>query len=324
MIFSEEYLGGLSAKTGFRIENLEKLSYLIRILQNIAEHPFLKSRLALKGGTAINLFYFKLPRLSVDIDLNYIGSPEREIMLDEKEKIRQALSRVLESLELEIHRVPVEHAGGKWRLSFQSVFGGTRTLELDINYLMRVPFFSIEMRQSFMSDSNLSVTFPIVSIEETFAGKIVALLDRTSSRDIYDVYQLSQFRGEYDLVKLKRVTLIIGASGRMDWRQISLNHIDEISDNDIARELLPVLRVDDKPDSQEMKRACKSFLRNLLSYNLKEQEFMDCLLKKGEYKVELLFPDDPDAVEQLRCHPAPLWKALNVRAFRERQKDQRR
>jgi len=60
LIFSAEYLGRLSSETG-------KFCYLIRILQNIAEHPFLKSRLALKGGTAINLFYFELPRLSVEI-----------------------------------------------------------------------------------------------------------------------------------------------------------------------------------------------------------------------------------------------------------------
>ena len=30
-----------------------------------------------KGGTAINLFYLDLVRLSVDIDLNYIGHVER-------------------------------------------------------------------------------------------------------------------------------------------------------------------------------------------------------------------------------------------------------
>jgi len=28
----------------------------------------------LKGGTALNLFLLDLPRLSVDIDLNYIGA----------------------------------------------------------------------------------------------------------------------------------------------------------------------------------------------------------------------------------------------------------
>ena len=113
--------------------------------------------------------------------------------------------------------------------------------------------------------------------------------------------------------------MLIGASGRTDWRQVSLDQIGEIVDNDVVRELLPLLRVGKKPDFQEMKQTSKSFLRDLLSYNLKEHKFMDCLLEEGEYQVELLFPDDPDAVERLRCHPAPLWKAINVQAFREKQ-----
>ena len=36
--------------------------------------PYLSDRLALKGGTAINLFCTdQFPRLSVDLDFNYIG-----------------------------------------------------------------------------------------------------------------------------------------------------------------------------------------------------------------------------------------------------------
>ncbi|WP_346658344.1 nucleotidyl transferase AbiEii/AbiGii toxin family protein [Bradyrhizobium sp. 147] len=33
---------------------------------------------ALKGGTALNLFYLGLDRLSVDIDLNYVGAEDRK------------------------------------------------------------------------------------------------------------------------------------------------------------------------------------------------------------------------------------------------------
>ena len=40
-------------------------------------HPFLGTRMALKGGTALNLFVLDFPRLSVDIDLNYVGSSDR-------------------------------------------------------------------------------------------------------------------------------------------------------------------------------------------------------------------------------------------------------
>jgi hypothetical protein len=37
--------------------------------------------MVLKGGTALNLFVLDVPRLSVDIDLNYIGAADRETML---------------------------------------------------------------------------------------------------------------------------------------------------------------------------------------------------------------------------------------------------
>ena len=39
-----------------------------------AEDPVPSQRLALKGETALNVFYLDLDRLSVDIDLNYVGA----------------------------------------------------------------------------------------------------------------------------------------------------------------------------------------------------------------------------------------------------------
>ena len=42
----------------------------------------LSEGIALKGGTAINLTVFDLPRLSVDIDLDYCRSIDREEMIE--------------------------------------------------------------------------------------------------------------------------------------------------------------------------------------------------------------------------------------------------
>jgi len=66
--------------TGFRPEVLEKALHLLALLEGFNRHPFLRDRIALKGGTALNLFLLDLPRLSVDIDLNYIGALDRETM----------------------------------------------------------------------------------------------------------------------------------------------------------------------------------------------------------------------------------------------------
>lgn len=46
------------------------------------------------GGTALNLFVFEVPRLWVDIDLNYIGAVSRDVMLAERPKVEQAIQAV--------------------------------------------------------------------------------------------------------------------------------------------------------------------------------------------------------------------------------------
>lgn len=76
MQISKEELIVASRETLFHQDILEKVWRLMSLLEVIFNDPFLKTRLALKGGTALNLFLFHVPRLSVDIDLNYIGSPE--------------------------------------------------------------------------------------------------------------------------------------------------------------------------------------------------------------------------------------------------------
>ena len=50
---------------------------LLRILPSVMREDVF----ALKGGTAINFFWRNYPRLSVDIDLTYLPTNERDISL---------------------------------------------------------------------------------------------------------------------------------------------------------------------------------------------------------------------------------------------------
>jgi hypothetical protein len=77
------------ASTGFGGDALEKALRLLALLDALGSHPFLKTRIALKGGTALNLFHFDLPRPSVDVDLNYVGASGRETMLEERAKVER-------------------------------------------------------------------------------------------------------------------------------------------------------------------------------------------------------------------------------------------
>lgn len=53
MILSENEILRLSGEIGFRPFMLEKVLYLIQLLQSLNKHPFLKGKWVLKGGTAI-------------------------------------------------------------------------------------------------------------------------------------------------------------------------------------------------------------------------------------------------------------------------------
>ena len=65
MRFSRELLLREVGATGFRPEILEKVFQLLHLLRSLLSHPYLQKRILLKGGTAFNLFYFEVPRLSV-------------------------------------------------------------------------------------------------------------------------------------------------------------------------------------------------------------------------------------------------------------------
>jgi predicted nucleotidyltransferase component of viral defense system len=65
-------------RLGFQTGAFEKVCRLTEILRFLNETDELRDTLALKGGTAINLTAFNLPRLSVDIDVDFSENLTRE------------------------------------------------------------------------------------------------------------------------------------------------------------------------------------------------------------------------------------------------------
>jgi predicted nucleotidyltransferase component of viral defense system len=94
MKFDPSSFPAAAKATGFQSDNLEKVLRLRELLTEFQKHSFLGGSLVLKGGTALNLFYLGLTRLSVDIDLNYIAHLEREAMLAERSEIVKAVEQV--------------------------------------------------------------------------------------------------------------------------------------------------------------------------------------------------------------------------------------
>ncbi|MBW2635246.1 MAG: nucleotidyl transferase AbiEii/AbiGii toxin family protein, partial [Deltaproteobacteria bacterium] len=224
MTFSRSDLERAAASTGFQAEALEKVFRLLGLLQSLRSHPFLKHRLVLKGGTALNLFLFDVPRLSVDLDLNYIGAADRETMLSEKPGIEQAVSAVCGRLNIRVMRVPDEHAGGKWRLSYDSTTGRTGTLELDLNYVLRTPLWPCKVSDSRSLGTFNATQVPVLDVHELAAGKLAALFGRNASRDLFDVCSLLREQ-TLDGLRLRLGFVVYGGANRRDWRTITIEDI---------------------------------------------------------------------------------------------------
>jgi len=319
--FGPDDLRREAAETGFSGEMFEKASRLLGLLDAIRSHPFLGPRVALKGGTALNLFVLDLPRLSVDIDLNYIGAPAREVMLAERPKVDQAIHAVCGREGLGVRRVPDEHAGGKWRLTYESAAGGSGNLELDMNFLLRIPLWPVKYLDSRRLGLLRASHVPVLDIHELAGGKLAALLSRHTSRDLFDTCQLLR-RGDLDLVKLRLAFVVYGAANRRDWRSVAVEDVTGEA-AELQRRLLPTLRGPGLPAPgaasqlwlEKLVTECRDRLSAVLPLTGEEREFITRLNDHGEINPELLSVERA-MQELILAHPALLWKALNVRKHR--------
>ena len=98
--FDKTYLDRLAAESGFIRDNLEKVMRLVEILKFFHNHASLSQALVLKGGTAINLTVFDMPRLSVDIDLDFNNNCSREEMLTQREAINDLVMRYMATVAM--------------------------------------------------------------------------------------------------------------------------------------------------------------------------------------------------------------------------------
>ncbi len=318
-----------ASEGGFPVESYEKVQILLQLLDTIRIHPFLGDRVALKGGTALNLFVLDLPRLSVDVDLNYLGPSSREDALSERPLVEEAIRQVCGRIGIAIKKAPSEHAGGKWRLSYRSAFGRPGTLELDVTFMLRTPLWPVLRRDSHRIGNVIVTRFPILDTHELAAGKLAALVARGASRDVFDTHSLLSQRGWLDPMKLRLGFVVYGGANRVDWRSITSDSI-RVSAKDADAQLLPMLRSSVRPDrpqvadwTETLVRETRQLMSVVLPLTDREREFIDHLNDNGEIIPELL-TDDPGMQSIIHEHPGLKWKALNVKEYVGRQDDPRR
>lgn len=312
----------IAGETGFREEAVEKALYLAAILERLCAHPDLRNAWVLKGGTAINLFHLEVPRLSVDIDINYTGSRDLEGMRAARPGFERALVACCEREGCHVRRAPGEHAGGKYRLRYAGGIGGPGSLELDVNFVQRVPLLGIDRRPPRFPPGAASSVVPVLAVEELAAGKFTALLTRGAPRDAFDAWKLMEAVPDLlDRPALRMAFVVQAASVREDLRAKDPGTVG-LAGRAVRDELLPLLRAEARPLGGDadvlgahLNALCRGLATSLLKWHDREQAFLDRLLDAGEIVPDVL-TDDPDLQDRIAAQPMLRWKAMHVRQHR--------
>jgi predicted nucleotidyltransferase component of viral defense system len=195
---------------------LAELDYrLTQALDAIYGDPFLRERLYLKGGTALNKLYFPtVNRLSVDLDFNAVG-PKAQVLAERM----QLTNLVITLLAAQDAGYKLTHDYRRYeqstiRADFSPVSGSPRQhLKLEISFIERVPILGREERPLAAPGGTTTILINTYRLEELAATKLRALYGRRKGRDIYDLAQIGAF--DLDERALRKLTLYYFYHARM-------------------------------------------------------------------------------------------------------------
>ena len=143
---------------------------------------------ALKGGTAINLFYREMPRLSVDIDLVYLPLRSRDEALQE---MTQELFRIAREIERIIPLAKVQYSklNRTEHITRLLVELDRAVIKVELSPVLRGTVYPAGIRRICRSAEERFgfAEVQVVSFEDLYAGKILAALDRQHPRDLFGV-----------------------------------------------------------------------------------------------------------------------------------------
>ena len=219
-------------------------------------------------------------------------------------------------------RKPSEHAGGKWAIRYPSAIQGQGIIEIDLNYLDRVPLWTVTRINSFKLGDFQATNIPVQDIHELASGKLRALFSRHSSRDLFDAHQLMN-QQHIDMDKLRLGFIVYGGSSRVDWRHIKLKNI-HFKWREFQNMLIPLLRKSDlakrdnpKSWAENILAECQSALESLFPFRENETQFLHELLENGQIDASLL-TSDKSLSQRIHSNPALLWKAENVKQYKSK------
>ena len=303
-------LGRMAKELGFVRDTLEKVCRLADVLKFMESDELLSEAIALKGGTAINLTIFDLPRLSVDIDLDYCRSIDREKMLADRDIITDKISKYMNANGYTLSpKTKNYHALDSFVYEYVNCGGVKDNIKIEINYMLRchvLPVARREVRRPWYEEKLMVLS---VAPLEIFASKTVALLTWTAPRDLYDMYNMVKYGlfDESEEAMLRKCAVFYSAIGaECPPERFELDNVGNVSKQQIKRDLDPVLRKGERFDLEMAQKKVCEYLASVLVPTEEEELFWKAFAE-GRYCPELIFGDTAECTN-IEKHPMALWK----------------
>jgi len=203
--------------------NRHKL-FLIQILKDIYSDVELATLLGFKGGTAM-MFFYDLPRFSVDLDFNLIKADKQDVVF---QKLRNIL--------LKYGKIADEAQKFYGPLLVLDYGAGERNLKVEVSTRVFNNRYEIK--------NFLGINMMVMVAPDMFAHKVCALLDRNmlTNRDIFDCWFFMQKRTPIN-------TELVEVRMRMpyaDYIQKCIGKLEAMSDRGLLQGLGELMDADIK------------------------------------------------------------------------------
>lgn len=307
--FDKKQIQRIASEHHYTATNVEKVIRLCLILDDLNSIDEFAGKLLLKGGTAINLIAFdKLPRLSVDLDLDFAHNISKEETDCQREIINEALSAYSENMGYSLSDRSNFILDSK-SLTYTTTTGSIDKIKLDINYHSRCHVYPAVRSYVTMPFGVINIPMQVTHVDviELFAGKIKAFYERCKPRDIFDIYSLAKsglLLGKEERDALRKCVVfysVLGNTDRPDILKQDLNGIRKMPFQAFKTQLLPMLHTQmGHFDKDGLVDIVVGYLESLMILNDNENEFIDRFFK-GDFRPALLFDETTSNI--LKLHP---------------------
>lgn len=189
--------------------------FLTQILKDIYTEALLANSLGFKGGTAL-MFFYDLPRFSVDLDFNLIDVGQEKMVYEKVRSILLKYGTIFDEAKKFYGSIIVLDYGT-----------GERKLKVEISNRQFDNHYEVK--------NFLGINMNVMVEPDMFAHKLCALLDRESvtNRDIFDCYYFMQRRTSinYEIVETRM------GMPAPEYLQNCIDHLETMNDRGLLNGL---------------------------------------------------------------------------------------